>query len=364
MPRRAARLRRLTAATLAVVLVVALPAGAQPSSDELRSRLQQAEDRLDEIEEKVSAAVEAYNEAELALETARDEREDARAELDDLTADAVILSELVVDHARRLHKLGPTVELTSMFVAADPSEAGARMAALRRVLDGQQADLEGLAALRTSQAATEQRLAEAEAAAERRSEELEQRREELESTLGEHEQEVASLRTELQQTIEREQAEQRRREEERRRRAAEQRRQREADRDRQAQSASAQTTTAPAARKSAQVAVDTAMAQLGKPYRWGGGGPGAFDCSGLTSFAWRAAGVQLPHSSRAQYAATTRISRDQLQPGDLVFYHSPISHVAMYIGGNKVVEAPYSGNSVRIRHDGLTRRGIVGYGRP
>ncbi len=114
----------------------------------------------------------------------------------------------------------------------------------------------------------------------------------------------------------------------------------------------------------ADEAVEVALAQLGKPYQWGGSGPNSFDCSGLTSYAWAAAGVSLPRTSSAQYSATTRISRSELRPGDLVFYHSPISHVAMYIGDGKVVEAPNSGNNVRIREDGLTRRGVVGYGRP
>lgn len=111
-------------------------------------------------------------------------------------------------------------------------------------------------------------------------------------------------------------------------------------------------------------AVEVALAQVGKPYRYGSGGPHSFDCSGLTSFAWRAAGVDITRTSRSQYSATQRISRSELREGDLVFYHSPISHVAMYIGDGKVVEAANSRYNVRIRHDGLTRRGIVGYGRP
>lgn len=106
------------------------------------------------------------------------------------------------------------------------------------------------------------------------------------------------------------------------------------------------------------------MSQVGKPYRWGGSGPDNYDCSGLTSWAWRKAGKSLPHSSRAQYSATKRISRSQLQPGDLIFYGSPIHHVAMYIGDGKVVEAPYSGKNVRISSTGLSRRDITGYGRP
>lgn len=111
-------------------------------------------------------------------------------------------------------------------------------------------------------------------------------------------------------------------------------------------------------------AVEVALAQVGKPYVWGGSGPNSFDCSGLTSYAWAAAGVQLPRTSRDQYSGTTRISRSELRPGDLIFYYSPIGHVAMYIGDGRVVEAPYSGNNVRVRSDGLTRSGIVGYGRP
>jgi cell wall-associated NlpC family hydrolase len=131
---------------------------------------------------------------------------------------------------------------------------------------------------------------------------------------------------------------------------------RQRERERQAAAASAETP--------AQRAVDTALQQVGKPYQWGGSGPNSFDCSGLTGYAWRAGGVQLPRTSRDQYAATQRINRSQLQPGDLIFYHQPISHVAMYIGDGKVVEAPNSNNRVRVSETGLSRSGIVGYGRP
>jgi cell wall-associated NlpC family hydrolase len=108
--------------------------------------------------------------------------------------------------------------------------------------------------------------------------------------------------------------------------------------------------------------VRTAYAQLGDPYVWGAGGPGSFDCSGLTMFAWGAAGVALPHSSAAQYAAVRRVSVQDLQPGDLVFYYSPISHVAIYVGGGKVIDAPYPGRSVHIT--GLYSMPLVGAGRP
>ena len=100
--------------------------------------------------------------------------------------------------------------------------------------------------------------------------------------------------------------------------------------------------------QAAQVAVDTALAQVGDPYVWGAGGPNAFDCSGLTQYAYSAAGVSLPHSSRSQSGMGQAVSRDQLQPGDLLFYYSPTSHVAMYVGNGQMVHASTSGKPVMV----------------
>jgi cell wall-associated NlpC family hydrolase len=98
----------------------------------------------------------------------------------------------------------------------------------------------------------------------------------------------------------------------------------------------------------AAIAVGYAMAQVGKPYVYGGAGPSAFDCSGLTMRAWGAAGVGLSHSASAQYGEGTHISPSQLQPGDLVFYYSPISHVGMYIGNGMIVNAENPSAGIRV----------------
>ena len=111
----------------------------------------------------------------------------------------------------------------------------------------------------------------------------------------------------------------------------------------------------------ASAAVAKAKEQIGKPYEWGGSGPDTFDCSGLTSFAWRAGGRSLPHSSRSQWSATTRVSISDLQPGDLLFYGSPIHHVGIYVGGGQMVEAPQTGKNVR--YAGIHRSDLVGAGR-
>ncbi|MFQ1004415.1 C40 family peptidase [Modestobacter sp. SSW1-42] len=98
----------------------------------------------------------------------------------------------------------------------------------------------------------------------------------------------------------------------------------------------------------AQVIIDTAMAQVGDPYVWAAGGPDAFDCSGLTQYAFAAAGISLPHSSKAQAALGRPVSRAELQPGDLVYFFSPVSHIGIYIGGGKMVHARTFGEPVNV----------------
>ncbi len=117
----------------------------------------------------------------------------------------------------------------------------------------------------------------------------------------------------------------------------------------------------------ARIAIDAAMSHLGLPYAWGGGGsngpgPGqapdvgviGFDCSGLTQYAYAQAGIRIPRNSRAQYASLPKVPSDDLRPGDLVFWAtnpadpSTIHHVALYLGDGRVVQAPESGDVVKV----------------
>lgn len=112
----------------------------------------------------------------------------------------------------------------------------------------------------------------------------------------------------------------------------------------------------------AAAAVQYAMAQVGDAYVYGAMGENAFDCSGLTMRAWAQAGVSLPHSSSAQFGSGPRIAASDLQPGDLVFYYSPISHVGMYIGNGLIVHAANPGTGVVV--SGLYSMPYVGAVRP
>ncbi|MET8882408.1 C40 family peptidase [Streptomyces rubiginosohelvolus] len=95
-------------------------------------------------------------------------------------------------------------------------------------------------------------------------------------------------------------------------------------------------------------AIAFAHGAIGKPYVWGATGPNAFDCSGLTQAAWKAAGVSLPRTTYTQINAGQRVPRSQLAPGDLVFFYSGISHVGLYIGDGRMIHAPRPGAPVRI----------------
>jgi cell wall-associated NlpC family hydrolase len=94
-------------------------------------------------------------------------------------------------------------------------------------------------------------------------------------------------------------------------------------------------------------AVSVALGEQGVPYVWGGSSPGGFDCSGLVMYAYSQVGVSLPHSSYAQYNMGVAVPRDQLQPGDLVFFDG-LGHVGLYIGGGMFVHAPHTGTVVQV----------------
>ena len=110
----------------------------------------------------------------------------------------------------------------------------------------------------------------------------------------------------------------------------------------------------PYASSIATQALEFALAQLGKPYQWGGTGPGTFDCSGLTMRAYESAGVDLPHFAAFQYQASHPLTYSELQPGDLLFWatdpsdSNTIYHEAIYLGGGKMVQAPKTGWDVMI----------------
>lgn len=113
----------------------------------------------------------------------------------------------------------------------------------------------------------------------------------------------------------------------------------------------------------AGAAVAAAYSQLGVPYVAFRASPSqGFDCSGLTMWAWAQAGVSIPHQSGQQYRSNPQVPKDQAQPGDLVFFYSPISHVGMYVGNGMMIDSPHTGAVVRLK--ALNWNAVVGVSRP
>lgn len=109
-------------------------------------------------------------------------------------------------------------------------------------------------------------------------------------------------------------------------------------------------------------ALDYAVRQIGKPYEWGAEGPKAFDCSGLTSQAWAAAGKEIPRTSQEQWAQLRRVSLRKLRPGDLIVYFRKATHVALYLGDGMVIQAPRPG--ARIKVSPIAANPVLGAVRP
>jgi len=119
----------------------------------------------------------------------------------------------------------------------------------------------------------------------------------------------------------------------------------------------------PATTSRAGIAVAAAKSQIGVRYKYAAAQEGvAFDCSGLTMWAWQQAGVSLPHQSRRQFSSSPRIPKEYAEPGDLIFFYNPITHVGIYIGGGMMVDAPGVGRTVRLTAVNWSK--VVGVTRP
>jgi cell wall-associated NlpC family hydrolase len=308
-----------------------------------RSDVANAEDKLEAFMDEESAITEDLNQTQVRLDGIEKEMATTSLEVSRIQKRMGSQLDAAESIAQELYKGGSSVTLEAVLAAQDIDEIETRLEYLRSSQDSQTEVFERLAVdrqlLNTKLAELDEKKQEAAAEEER----LAALKSELEDKVASQRDEVDRLSDLL---------------------AAAERAATEA-----AEPATAAVVPPPApvnvnvdSNSRAGIAVQTALDQVGDPYVWAAAGPDSFDCSGLTMYAWAAAGVSLPHSSAMQYSSTTRVSTSALQPGDLLFYYSPVHHVAMYIGGGRMVEAPYSGLSVRVVP--MRTSDLVGAGRP
>jgi len=374
------------AATLALtsgVLASATAAHATPDSDlaSERARATQLESQIEANGNRVSILDEQYNQAQSAIDKANELLASDQRLLDQRRQETeAVQAELAARGAELYMGAGNGAPLAALDVH-DTRELGSRTVYAGAAADSDQQLLDRAKVAIEELAVQQDALQKARADATRQRDQLDAARREITQATTEQQQlleqangKISSLVAEVRAEREREQEA-----------AAQAAMQRTADAQaRAAQLQAEQTTTTdnggssgstevtdpnagspgpvPAPSGSAQVAVDTARAQLGKPYVYAGAGPDVFDCSGLTMYAWAAAGVSLPHNAEAQYMSLPHVSQSELQPGDLVFFGAPIHHVGIYVGGGTMIEAPYTG--VDVRYHTIYRSDYAGGARP
>lgn len=331
--------RRLLKAALAVTLVsLPLLSNGVLHATPRQERLEAAKERLYELEKDFELVVERYNAIDEELLEIQAEMAATQLVVDELQTRMDARQSDAVSLAKELYMSGGTpIAFESILSAASIAEVETTVEYLRASGQAQAKVFKKLAIDRAELNRHLAFLEEDRARAVATEARLSDLRIDIEAKVASQEDEIAELNAAIEAAA--------LRREERRRAAAEA----------AAENAPVGTPSlsvparpAPAPNPRAQTAVDAALSQVGKPYQWGAEGPDSYDCSGLTLWAWAKAGVALPHNSGMQQNTIAPVAREDLEPGDLIFFGSPVHHVSMYIGNGQMVEAPYTGEFVRV----------------
>jgi cell wall-associated NlpC family hydrolase len=401
---RAPRVRRSASLIVAAVatLVAVLPGqGSATPIDDKRAEAAHIQDQLDALNDQLSAQDELVNQAQGDLDAASAKVADSKQRIATVTGERDQARAAFDQRIAELYVGASSPNPVTLLQDATQDDVGARLVYGDLLADGHIGDVQRLTVLQGDLDAEQATLQQAEKDAESKLREVQDGQAQLQQLVGQQQAVLAKAQGELAQLVAEEEARRRAAEEEAAREryaaqlAAEQARAQQqaaarAEQQRQAAATSttrrATTTTAAPANdpapsttadppssnsgggggggggSSGSAVVDAARKYLGIPYRYGGSGPGNFDCSGLTAYVYREFGVSLPHSAEWQYNSLPHVSRDNLQPGDLVFFGSPIHHVGIYVGNGQMLDAPHTGTVVQIRT--MLRSDYVGAARP
>lgn len=363
----------LVVATCAIALVAALPAQAAPKAEisSKRAQAEAAREQLAALGAKLEPAIERYNRSVAELAEVNDEIEFNQKQIKVTEANLRVSQTELDTKLEQSYRVGEP----DLFASVLGQETLAQVLAVTDLFDRSQrqaADMVG--GLRTTKTTLKRHKRDLEVAQDRaqalKAERAAEKRR-IDAGIAQSQQLVAGLEDEIQQLI----AEEAARQEELRRQALAALAAQEAATAAAgsagdvaiggsvADAATAETGSAEAAPAEAAPApvelpptdgsigaqaVSIAMQYLGVPYVWGGASPGGFDCSGLTSYVYAQLGIGLSHYTGSQWNEGTRVPADQLMPGDLVFFHSDLHHMGMYIGNGQMIHAPQTGDVVKI----------------
>lgn len=316
------------AATLSV-----LPAGVGHADP--KPSLREVEQRVNALNDKVDLAVESYAESKIALSAAKRGAAVAQARVAAAQEQLDTIKRAMGNVAAAAYRSGGTDQFVQLVNTSTPQTFLDRASSLNRIAAGQSAQMAAAATARHRLASVRADAARSQVAAATVAKAMATQKNTIENALAEQQRLLSSLKADERARLDK------------LRQAAVRAARDAAQRASRSRSLSLPTYNGPASGR-AGVAVQEAYNQLGKPYVWGASGPSSFDCSGLTMWAWGHAGVSLSHSSEAQYNEGQHVSQADVQPGDLVFFGSPIHHVGIYVGGGNMINAPHSGDVVRI----------------
>ncbi len=345
-----------TATVVATLLPVAAAQAAPPTT------VAAAQARVDQLNEQAEAITEQYNAAQARLDAAKRTVATANADAAKARTQFEVARQSASRFAAQSYEAGGTAPVLSVVLTGgEPADVVARMSALEQVSRAQGAVL---TAARTADQRYRQKVAasaQAQKAASTITKQLTAQKQQITNLLAQSQRVLAQLTAQQRAQM---LAAQRAKEAADRARAAAvlaaARQAQAAERASRAQSRPAN--LAPALPQTAngasvaQRAVAAAMTRLGMPYRWGAAGPNSFDCSGLVQWAYGQAGVATAHYTGAFWNAYRHVSYNELRPGDLVFFYPDHHHVGIYIGNGMMVNAPQTGDVVKVAS-------VMGHGR-
>ncbi|WP_188116038.1 C40 family peptidase [Salinispora fenicalii] len=324
-PRRPGGLRRAAHGLLAAVAAVAVSLGALAVPAYAEPSVEEIEAAIDEQWREMEPTIAQYNKVRAQLKVNREKSEDLAKKLAPLQEKSEIAMRRIGSMASQYYITGPSRELGALLVSDDPNGISEDLALLNRVAAMEHKQLEEVLKVRREYEDQKKALDELIAAQDTQESELAARKKQIDA-------EIKRLKDSLPVTT---------------------------------VSTPQCPTINGVVSEAARTAIRTACAQVGDPYVWGATGPNSFDCSGLTQYAYKAAGIYLTHYTGAQWNEGRAISRSDARPGDLVFFSSPgnLHHVGLYLGNSQMVHAPRTGKPVMVSSIN-TMPSIAGFRRP
>ncbi|MEU8259596.1 NlpC/P60 family protein [Micromonospora sp. NPDC048999] len=315
--------RRVVRRLLTLVAAVAVGAGllaapahaAPPSVDEIDAQ-------IDKQWEQLEPTIESYNKVRAQLKVNQKKSADLEKKMVPLELESALAMNKVGDIAAHYYMSGPSQEIGALLVSTKPGTLAEQLVILDRLAQQQRKQVESVLAIRDKYNAQKQKLDTLIAAQIKQRDELAAKKKHIDA-------EMTRLKGMLPKS-------------------------------------SVRVDGCPkidgVIAAAAQTAIRTACSKVGSWYVWGATGPNTFDCSGLTQFAYKAAGIYLTHFTGAQWNEGKAVSRAEARPGDLVFFYSDLHHVGLYLGNGLMVHAPRTGQPVQVAQ--ISYQPVAGFRRP